>query len=107
MAFAAAVAVAAFVGCPSCSAPGDGDGGEDGGGASLICSVDHWCWENPHPQGNELRGVWSSGPGDVWAVGMNGTIIHWDGTSWASAPSGTTNNLYGVWGAGAILHRRP
>ena len=27
----------------------------------------------------ELLHVWGSGPSDVWAVGLSGTILHWDG----------------------------
>jgi hypothetical protein len=26
---------------------------------------------------------------------------HWDGSTWTSDPSGTTNSFYGVWGSGA------
>jgi len=32
-------------------------------------------------------------------VGDNGTIIHYDGTSWTSQSSGTTQNLKGIWGS--------
>jgi hypothetical protein len=49
---------------------------------------------------NDLNAIWGSGPNDVWAVGMNGTILHWNGTAWASVPSGTVNQLYGAWGSG-------
>ena len=37
---------------------------------------------------------------DVWAVGENGTILHWDGTAWSASASGTTSALWGVWGSG-------
>ena len=50
---------------------------------------------------NDLRGVWGSGPHDVWAVGTSGAVVHWDGSAWASASSCTTNDLRGVWGSGA------
>ncbi len=50
-----------------------------------------------------------------WAVGDNGSILRWDGTSWSAVTSNTTENLYGVhcvsasdcWatgGGGTILH---
>ena len=69
--------------------------------AAEVCSDDNWCWRNPLPQGNTLRGLWVSGASDVWAVGQAGTILHWDGSAWTSVPSGTTNGLLGVWGSGA------
>ena len=47
---------------------------------------------------HNLRGVWGSDSDDVYAVGHGGTILHYNGTSWSSQTSGTTNNLYGVWG---------
>jgi hypothetical protein len=63
----------------------------------------------------ELNGVWSSSPSDVFAVGSAGTILHYDGSAWNSMTSNTTNNLYSIWGnsssdvfavgsAGTILH---
>jgi hypothetical protein len=45
--------------------------------------------------------IWGSSPTDVYAVGYNGVIEHYDGVSWAAQPSGTIEALYGVWGAGA------
>jgi len=62
-----------------------------------------------------LSGVWGSASNDVWAVGGQGLIVHWDGTRWVTVPSGTTESLYAasgtasddVWAAGpqAMLHR--
>src|SRR5438552_16184979 len=37
----------------------------------------------------------------VWAVGVNGTILHYNGTSWSSVSSGTVQNLNSVWGTSA------
>ena len=31
---------------------------------------------------------------DVFAVGSDGTILHYDGTAWSAMGSGTTNDLY-------------
>lgn len=33
---------------------------------------------------------------DAWCVGSNGTILHWDGSTWSLVDSGTSNDLYGV-----------
>ncbi len=45
-----------------------------------------------------LVGVWGSSSSDVFAVGYGGTILHFDGTSWAAMSSGTTQTFYGVGG---------
>jgi hypothetical protein len=94
---------------------------------NLVCSADNWCWRNQLPQGgsawtrvsigttNGLSGVSGTVESDVWAVGVSGTILHWDGSAWSSVSSGTTNSLRGVWGSwetdvwavgdgGTILH---
>jgi hypothetical protein len=47
-----------------------------------------------------LFGVWGSDASDVWAVGLDATIIHWQGTSWTASPSsvGTYTSLHSVSG---------
>ncbi len=84
--------------------------------ASAICSADHWCWENPTPQGHALSAVWTAPSGDVWVVGMYGTILRYQGGQWSRAASGSDALvLSGIWGsadddiwvvgsAGTILH---
>lgn len=64
-----------------------------------VCSRDGWCWENPLPQGNNLHGVWGSGPGDVFVVGRKGTIMHYNGRKWRRMSTPETAALYGVWGS--------
>jgi archaellum component FlaF (FlaF/FlaG flagellin family) len=39
-------------------------------------------------------------PDDVWAVGAEGTIVHWDGSAWKQVPSSTRSWLSGVWASG-------
>jgi hypothetical protein len=51
-------------------------------GAAGVCSIDHWCWESPRPQGGWLRDVFAVATDDVWMAGDRGQIIHWDGTDW-------------------------
>jgi hypothetical protein len=53
------------------------------------------------PTNTTLRAVWGSGPNDVWAVGDNATIIHFDGTEWALASTVSDLDLHGLWGSGA------
>ena len=56
-----------------------------------------WRWQNPLPDGNTLNSVWCSSPTDVFAVGVNGTIKHYDGSTWSEIESGMKNNLNRVW----------
>lgn len=63
-----------------------------------------------------LRGVWGSSAGDVFAVGDNGTILHYDGSSWTvmdhPGPKWVLNDVWGAAGndvyavgdLGLILH---
>jgi hypothetical protein len=62
-----------------------------------------------------LGGIWGSSATDVFAVGVGGTILHYDGSKWSAMTSGTTNYLAGIWGTshsdvyavgygGTILH---
>ncbi len=57
-----------------------------------------WVWENPTPQGNTLRSVWGSDPGNIYAVGDNGTILHFDGSDW-TAQNPVSAQLNDVWGS--------
>ncbi len=74
-----------------------------------------WESQNPAPAEYYLSGVWGFSGDDVFAVGEDGTILHYDGTEWSSMSSGTTSNLEAVWGTagnniyavgeeGTILH---
>lgn len=76
-----------------------------------------WSDEPLFPPWKPLWEVWAVTPTEVFAVGVDGTILRHDGTEWAQEPSGTTKNLLGVWGMcrsdvfavgedGTILHRK-
>ena len=80
-----------------------------------LAHSEDWVWQNPLPQGNNLSGVWGSSGSDVFAVGVGGTILHYNGGVWTTMTSGVTNSLFGVWGSsgsdvfavgtgGTILH---
>jgi photosystem II stability/assembly factor-like uncharacterized protein len=72
--------------------------------ASSAVSPDGWAWQNPLPQGNDLRAVWaSSDTGDAIAVGDSGTVLHHEGGTWtwSSRTSHTRETLNGVWGSSA------
>ena len=44
-----------------------------------LCMQDGWCFENPLPQGNTIRGGWAAGPREVYFVGDNATALVWNG----------------------------
>jgi hypothetical protein len=48
-----------------------------------------------------LLGVWGTSPGDVYAVGARGTILHYDGATWSALESGTEKALLAVGGSPA------
>jgi len=39
---------------------------------------------------NNLYGVWGSSSSDIFAVGVSGTTLHYDGSAWSTQTSGTT-----------------
>jgi hypothetical protein len=45
-----------------------------------------------------LFGVWGFSPSDVYAVGEQGTILHYDGSSWSPMDSETDQELFAIWG---------
>jgi len=44
--------------------------------------------------------VWGSGPDDIYIVGQNGAVLHWDGTALEELFVGVSQDLIGVWGDG-------
>jgi len=53
-------------------------------GASFIIHYDGKQWsEQQAPAGSYyLLDVWANAPNDVWACGINGTLLHYDGMQW-------------------------
>ena len=45
-----------------------------------------------------LTSMWGTSSDDIFVVGTNGKIWHYDGSSWSEMTSGTTVWLRGVWG---------
>jgi hypothetical protein len=48
-----------------------------------------------------LNGIWGSSGTDVFAVGDNGIILHYNGSKWSQMDSGTATDLLSVWGSSA------
>lgn len=78
-----------------CAAPGQGGCPAP---AELPCSLDGFCREEPAPR-RDLRGVSGSSTLDVWAAGVAGALLHWNGREWVSVGSPVLVDLNGVWSA--------
>ncbi len=66
-----------------------------------LCLSGGFCYENPLPQGNPLRGVYAASDDDVWLSGFAGTLLHYDGRAFTAqvAPGGSW--VLGLWGSAA------
>ncbi|MGH7436957.1 MAG: WD40/YVTN/BNR-like repeat-containing protein [Polyangiaceae bacterium] len=73
----------------------------DGSPAEML-HFDGSAWKSMAPGGTEtFWWVHGTGPADVWAVGEQGRVTHYDGRLLSEAsPRPTTATLYGVWAAG-------
>jgi hypothetical protein len=72
------------------------------GGPSAVLRYDGHLWRDLSSSlapGHTETFWWAHGtsPGDVWLVGENGRITHYDGNVFTEYVSGTTATLYGVW----------
>jgi hypothetical protein len=78
-------------------------GSEDGWPLALRRHANHWT-KLPTPRtAGELSGLWGDRDDDVWAVGSNGLILHWDGTRWSKEESGVVEQLTSIHGAGGTV----
>ena len=68
-------------------------------GCSSNASVDEWTEMYPYWEG--LHAVWGSSSSDVFAVGTNGAIVHYNGSTWSPMSITTSHHLFGVWGSSA------
>lgn len=50
-----------------------------------------------------LNGIYGISTNDIWAVGSGGVIRHWNGTTWSTQNSGTTENLNAIHGNGTLV----
>ncbi|MCH7878574.1 MAG: thrombospondin type 3 repeat-containing protein [candidate division Zixibacteria bacterium] len=85
------------------------------GGPAPVCGVDLKWSQMISGSAAVLWDIWGSSITDVFAVGFDGAIVHYNGMNWSAMASGTTENLEGVGGsaagdvfalgdAGVILH---
>jgi hypothetical protein len=68
----------------------------------------HWTGETFAPTGlatdRAFNFLWSDGPSNVWIVGSEGAVAHFDGAGWTPIETGVTRHWNAVWGTsdGAI-----
>lgn len=79
--------------------------GGDPGSSVVLHSKgdDHWeIQATDLAHGNPLTAIWGTDKGNVYAIGLNGVIIHTKdgGANWVLLDSGTTVTLNGIWGSG-------
>ena len=70
-----------------------------GDGAKAFHKTATWN-EETTPITQNLQAVWGSSTNDIWAVGLLGKIIRWNGSTWQEFPSPTFDNLTAIWGRG-------
>ncbi len=47
----------------------------------------------------DMHDIWANAPNDIWAVGAQGTVQHFDGASWSDVAVPTTADVVAVWGS--------
>jgi hypothetical protein len=76
--------------------------GTDINGNGLIERGDGMNFDTVGFQGTSLRSIWGAEPNDVWVAAYDGSIQHWDGTTWTITTGPTSEgSLLGIWGSGA------
>jgi hypothetical protein len=89
-----------------CKAGSNGlDGGGDGGLDGSVLPV--WVVEPGIPTQQDLFSVWGSSLKDIYAVGWNATIIHYDGMKWKMESTTSTQPLQAVHGLPPIMPMQP
>ncbi|MBS4035438.1 MAG: glucosyl transferase [Ignavibacterium sp.] len=69
-----------------------------------IGSMIHWNGSQYRPISTQgifqslVRKIWGSSSNDLYIVGNNGSIAHYNGTSWKKIESGTDLNINDIWG---------
>ncbi len=68
-------------------------------------TVNTACAVTAAPSSQSIRSIWALSGSDIWAVGTNATVLHYDGKAWTATPTAnlpvpSTTILKGVWGSG-------
>lgn len=54
--------------------------------------------KEPNGDGWRINKIWGSGSNDLYVVGNNGNIAHYNGSQWRRIESGTSLHIYDIWG---------
>ncbi|MCZ7608640.1 MAG: glucosyl transferase [Ignavibacterium sp.] len=73
------------------------DGGIKWDGVSYTVHMSGWPLM-PNGDGWQINKMWGSSSSDLYAVGNNGNIAHYNGQSWSKIESGTDLNINDIWG---------
>jgi hypothetical protein len=72
-------------------------------GRCFIIHFDGKQWkEQQAPEGYGLRSVWANAANDIWACGVQGTVLHYDGAQWTkdsvtfAIPEGSQYNMTSI-----------
>ncbi len=57
-----------------------------------------WLLEAEVPTQEDLLSIWGANRNQIWAVGWNGTIVHYNGTAWVQETSNTSVPLTSIHG---------
>lgn len=64
----------------------------------LLLNTNSTIWsQSAIPQTSPLNAVWATSANDAWAVGYNGTVVHYNGT-YGAVTQLTNSSFYDVWG---------
>jgi hypothetical protein len=69
-------------------------------GVTLLYEGSSWAAQTSPAPGVRIMDIWGTEPKNFWAVGENGTVLHFTG-NWTLVPIGTTATLNAVWGTAA------
>jgi hypothetical protein len=70
---------------------------------ALIAHYNGTVWETTYIDTSItiLTAVWASASNNVFAVGLEGTILHFNGSAWTKMETSSKRNLFDVWGFGS------
>ena len=81
---------------------GAGKGWLVGAGGNLFELADGSFTKKTSGTADDLVDVWAASSTEAWAVGERGTIVRWNGMTWAAVtPAVSTAALRGIWGSAA------
>jgi hypothetical protein len=70
--------------------------GEDAGAVAHFDG--HAVTQMPAATDQDLSAIWAFSPDLAYAVGLNGTIVRWDGTRWSLQEGGLPESIQAMWG---------